>query len=136
MPQTIIWTTRSSGPSLGTSGAYCNGGAWVNGSSREYKENIEPLASREAGQAFSLLQPVKFNYKEGQEEQYLGFVTEDVPDLVAMKDRKGLNAMDIVALLTKVVQDQQQTLAAQREEISELRKRMANIEKRLLREKS
>ncbi len=120
---------------VGVSGAYCNGGAWVDGSSRDYKENIEPLTSSEARQAFALLQPVKFNYKESEAEQYLGFIAEDVPELVAMQDRKGLNAMDIAALLTKVVQEQQKILAAQQKEISELRESIANLEKRSSREK-
>jgi hypothetical protein len=35
----------------------------------------------------------------------VGFIAEDVPELVATKDRKGLSPMDIVAVLTKVVQD-------------------------------
>jgi len=37
----------------------------------------------------------------------VGFIAEDVPDLVATEDRKG---MDVVAVLTKVVQDQQKTI--------------------------
>ena len=37
----------------------------------------------------------------------MGFIAEDVPDLVATKDRKGLSPMDIVAVLTKVLQEQQ-----------------------------
>jgi hypothetical protein len=35
----------------------------------------------------------------------VGFIAEDVPDLVSTKDRKGLSPMDIVAVLTKVVQE-------------------------------
>ena len=48
----------------------------------------------------------KFYYKADREDEHLGFIAEDVPELVATKDRKGLSAMDIVALLTKVVQQQ------------------------------
>ncbi len=107
---------------VGTSGAYCDGGAWVDGSSRTYKENIEALTSAEALQAVEELQPVKFNYKENKEEQYLGFIAEDVPSLVAMKDRKGLNAMDLVAMLTKVVQEQQKSIAELKEKIAKLEK--------------
>ncbi len=108
---------------VGQSGAFCDGGAWVAGSSREYKENIETLTSDEALQAFEELVPVKFNYKENKEEQYLGFIAEDVPGLVAMKDRKGLNPMDIVAMLTKVVQEQQKTLSELKEIIKKLENR-------------
>jgi hypothetical protein len=40
-----------------------------------------------------------------------------------MMDRKGLSPMDVVAVLTKVVQEQQKT-------ISELRERMAKLERK------
>ena len=56
---------------------------------------------------FQQLRPTKFNYKTDKEDQNLGFIAEEVPDLVATKDRKGLVAMDIVAVLTKVLQQQQ-----------------------------
>ncbi|MHB8053780.1 MAG: tail fiber domain-containing protein [Candidatus Aminicenantales bacterium] len=105
---------------VGVSGAYCDGGAWVDGSSRDYKENIEELTTAEAQQAFEKLEPVKFNYKENKDETYLGFIAEDVPDLVAMNDRKGLNPMDMVAMLTKVVQEQQKAIATLQEKISKL----------------
>jgi hypothetical protein len=108
---------------VGTSGAYCDGGAWVDGSSREYKENIQTLTTEKALKAFQGLEPVEYNYKADREEKYLGFIAEDVPELVATKDRKGLSPMDVVAVLTKVVQEQQKT-------ISELRERMAKLERK------
>jgi hypothetical protein len=40
-----------------------------------------------------------------KDEKHVGFIAEDVPELVAMKDRKSLSPMDIVAVLTKVVQE-------------------------------
>ena len=103
-----------------SSGAYCDGGAWVNGSSRSYKENINDLSSEEALDTLADLQPTSFNYKTDSEETYLGFIAEDVPDLVATKDRKGLVAMDIVAVLTKVVQTQQEQIRALEESIEAL----------------
>ena len=56
------------------------------------------------------LTPVTYNYKVDKEENYVGFIAEDVPDLVAMKDRKSLSPMDILAVLTKVVQTQQKEI--------------------------
>ena len=56
------------------------------------------------------LEPVRFNYKTDAEDEYVGFIAEDVPDLVASKDRTGLSAMDIVAVLTRVVQAQQERI--------------------------
>jgi len=99
------------------SGAHVtSGGVWTNASSREYKENIRELTSQEALAALDELVPVQFNYKRDREDDYLGFIAEDVPALVASKNRKGLSSMDIVAVLTKVVK-------AQQKKIEELEKR-------------
>ena len=88
------------------SGAYVTtGGVWTNASSREYKDNIETLTTEEAFGALKELSPVKFTYKIDMREKHVGFIAEDVPDLIATKDRKGLSPMDIVAVLTKVVQE-------------------------------
>ena len=43
-------------------------------------------------------------------DRHVGFIAEDVPELVATPDRKSLAPMDIVAVLTKVLQDQQATI--------------------------
>jgi hypothetical protein len=92
-------------------GAYTNGSQWIDASSREYKENIKELKGDEAMEALAKLNPVRFNYKAQREETHVGFIAEDVPALVATKDRKGMSPMDVVAVLTKVVQEQQKTIA-------------------------
>jgi histone H3/H4 len=92
------------------------GGVWTDASSRDLKENIKKLSIKEALQALKGLEPVTFNYLDEADEEYLGFIAEDVPELVAKNDRKGLTPMDIVAVLTKVIQDQEEritTLEAQ-----------------------
>ena len=109
-------------------GAYCDGGAWVDGSSREYKDNIEKLTTKEALAAFQELEPVKYNYKTDKNERYLGFIAEDVPELLAMKDRKGLSPMDVVAVLTKVVQEQQKTISELEEKIAKLERKFQTEE--------
>ncbi|MGI9232919.1 MAG: SH3 domain-containing protein [Woeseiaceae bacterium] len=86
------------------------GGVWTNSSSRDKKENIASLSAERAIAALSELEPVLFNYRNEQQEDYVGFIAEDVPDLVASRDRQTLSAMDIVAVLTKVVQAQQQKI--------------------------
>jgi len=94
-------------------GAYTSGGAWIEASSRDYKENIIELGQSESIQALETLNPVRYNYKNKKDEEFLGFIAEDVPDLVAMNGRRGMRAMDIVAVLTKVVQDQQKKIREQ-----------------------
>ena len=102
-------------------GAYSNGMYWIDGSSREYKDNIRDLTAEEALKAFEGLNPVAFTLKAGAGERHVGFIAEDVPELVATKDRKGLSPMDIVAVLTKVVQEQQKTISTLKEELNELK---------------
>jgi hypothetical protein len=86
------------------------GGAWLNSSSRERKEHIQALSGAQALQALAELRPVTYNYKVDAEEKHVGFIAEDVPELLASKDRKSLSALDIVAVLTKAVQEQKRTL--------------------------
>jgi len=87
------------------------GGVWTDASSRQYKENISNLTQEEAISALEEAKSVKFNYKVTKDEEYVGFIAEDVPDLVATKDRQSLSPMDIVAVLTKVLQEQQKKIA-------------------------
>ena len=58
------------------------------------------------------LQPVSYNYTVERSEDYVGFIAEDVPALLASRDRKSLSTMDVVAALTKVVQEQQRRIEA------------------------
>jgi len=103
------------------SGATCTaGGVWTNVSSREAKENIKNLNMDEAIDTLKGLTPVKFNYKAEKEEDYVGFIAEDVPELVASKDRKHLTSMDVVAVLTKVVQEQQEIISKIKERLDKI----------------
>ena len=118
-----VWA--DSHPLQMASGAYCStGGVWTNASSREYKKGIKDLTSAEAVDTLKGLNPVKFSYKASSDERHVGFIAEDVPELVASKDRKGMSSMDVVAVLTKVVQEQQKTIA-------ELSKKMSELEREL-----
>lgn len=104
-------------------------GNWVDGSSRAYKEDIIDLESQDAHEALEDLQPVRYKYKN-KDEEHVGFIAEDVPELVAMKNRKGLSSMDIVGVLTKVVKDQQKSIKEHKQVISDLKKRIDKLEKK------
>jgi len=106
---------------MGSGAHVTTGGVWTNASSRDYKENIRELTAIEAKETLEELRPTKFNYKVEKEDEYLGFIAEDVPALVATKDRKGLSAMDVTAVLTKVVQEQQKMLQEQKEAMAEMK---------------
>lgn len=106
-----IGASRPEYPLEMASGAHVTaGGVWTNRSSRESKENIAALSSKEATAAVMALQPVSFNYTAEQGEGYVGFIAEDVPALLASSDRESLSTMDVVAALTKVVQEQQRRI--------------------------
>jgi hypothetical protein len=104
-----------------SSGAHLTvGGVWTDASSRGFKQDIENLDSNEAMQALKALQPVRYAYKVDPTEHHVGFIAEDVPALVATKDRQSLAPMDIVGVLTKVVQQQQSTIDELKARIDQL----------------
>ncbi len=90
------------------------------GSSRSLKQNIQAVNSQEALAALLDLAPVHFSYRTSPDVHSLGFIAEDVPDIVATKDRKSLRPMDLVALLTKVTQEQQKSIERLSEELAVL----------------
>lgn len=95
-------------------------GVWTDASSRAAKDSIISLDTEEALNALRELNPVKYHYKVLPEDPKVGFIAEDVPELVATPQRDGLSALDIVAVVTKVVQDQQKTIEQLNERIAEL----------------
>jgi Chaperone of endosialidase len=106
-----------------SSGARLDAGNWVNASSRAVKQDIHQLDGDAALGALKAMQPVTFAYKTNPAETHVGFIAEDVPELVATSDRSGLSSMDVVAVLTKVIQEQQRT-------IEDLQTRMQQLERK------
>ena len=92
-------------------GAHCFGGReWRNASSMACKKDVKGLSLDDALTALRDLRPVTFKYIDGDEVR-AGFVAEEVPDLVATGDRQSLSAMDFVAVLSRVVQFQQERIS-------------------------
>ena len=115
-----------------TGGAYCNGRQWVDTSSRESKENIVELSRKEAFETLRNIKAVKFNYKkDAAKETNVGFIAEDVPALVATQGRKGLVSMEMVAILAKVVQEQQELIASQQKAFDEQKLIIAELAQRI-----
>jgi hypothetical protein len=95
-------------------------------SSRELKENIAELSGKEAVETLKNLNPVKFTFKaDSDKNRHLGFIAEDVPELVATSDRKTLSPMDIVAVLTQALKEQQNTISALAEKVKLLEAKTA-----------
>jgi hypothetical protein len=106
-------------------------GSITPGCSRELKNDINNLSSDEAVNTLKNLEPVKFVYKaDAQKDLHIGFIAEDVPNLLATPDRKGVDTMDVLAVVTKVVQEQQKLIEEQQKLIQEQGDRIKKLESR------
>ena len=108
--------------SSSTGASLSSGGTWTDASTRELKQDIKDLDYRESLNIIKQLNPVKFAYKKDPKNKKIGFIAEDVPDLVATEDRKGLSALQIVSALTKVVQSQQKEIQQLKRMVKRLNK--------------
>jgi hypothetical protein len=115
--------------SFGGGGQY-DGNSFLDASSRTLKQDIRPLMPDAAKDALAGLEPVTFAYTGASGDPRVGFVAEDVPELVATPGRQTLSALEIVAVLTKVVQEQQRTVQEQQKAIAELTARLSVLEAR------
>ncbi|HKJ67205.1 MAG TPA: tail fiber domain-containing protein, partial [bacterium] len=88
-------------------------------SSKEKKKAIKSLSIDEAFGLFNDLKPVKFEYKkgEGPEGSHIGFIAEDTPDALTSPDNDFIDFMDILAVLTAVVQKLQTDVEELKEKI-------------------
>jgi hypothetical protein len=105
-----------------TTAVLTTAGVWTDASSRTAKEHIVELGTEAAFTALNELNPVTYNYKVLPDDPKVGFIAEDVPALVATPERNGLSALDIVAVVTKVVKEQQKTIDQLNARIGELEK--------------
>ncbi|GAB4180478.1 MAG: hypothetical protein Fur006_14650 [Coleofasciculaceae cyanobacterium] len=111
-------------------------GQLSNGCSREIKENIVELSSQETAEILKSISPVKYSYKADQEHLvHAGFISEEMPELVTSSDRKSINLVDLISILTKAVQDDRKTIQRlvnvvnqQNSQIKSLTERLKNLE--------
>ena len=105
-------------------------------SSKRYKKDID-YNSVDGNKIYSL-KPVAYKCKQGNDDEYIGFIAEDVanvePRLVCF-DKKGapdsVHYSHFTALLTKAVQDLKAENDAVKEENAELKARLSKIEQKL-----
>ena len=116
-----IGTTKPSSK-LHVEGDVYVSGKLTQASSIALKENVSELSGQEAIATLQGLNAVKYNYKtDSQKEQHIGFIAEEVPDLVANSERDRLSPMDLIAVLTKAVQEQQRTITELASEMNTLK---------------
>ena len=98
-------------------------GSWTRASSRTIKDRITRLSSQRARRIIDALEPVTFVYKSDHSSTlHIGFVAEDTPADVASSDRQAVKVDDILAVLTRVVKDQQGRLAALASRINKVKR--------------
>ena len=113
-----------------SSGASNVNGQWVNASSRSYKKNIHELSGDDAMQAMRGLKSVKYQFKsDNSNEQMIGFIAEDVPELLATKDRRTVDPLRIVSVLAKAVQVQDEALLSKDKKIADMESRINQLER-------
>jgi Chaperone of endosialidase len=109
-------------------GDYAAGVQIVNGrfvSSRSIKDNITTLSLDEAMRSLADLKPVTYRYKtEDENVRHAGFIAEEVPDLVSNPEHTAIGMLDIVALLTRVVQEQQSTITNLTTKVDQLERQL------------
>jgi hypothetical protein len=80
-------------------------------STREIKREIAPLDQGYAADLLDGLEPVRYRMIEDPDgDEHLGFVAEEVPDAIAGADHRTIHPGYIVAVLTRVVKEQQRRL--------------------------
>lgn len=90
-------------------------------SSIAFKENIRSLTADEASDMLNHLDPVQYTRKTAHDGRtYLGFIAEHVPSAVASPDRKAIFPDEIVAVLTRVVKEQQQMIQKLEQKVNAL----------------
>ena len=84
------------------------GGVLSQASTIAIKDEVATLSDDEAFEALANLTPVTFRYKaDERRDRHVGFIAEEVPDLLATADRDSISPLEVVALLTKIVKEQQ-----------------------------
>ena len=94
----------------------------VHASSRELKRDITPHSLQEALTVLQKLNPVSFIYKtDTEQETHIGFIAEEVPELLASKDKQAVDYNGVVSVLTKVVSEQHRQITTLQSEIEDLK---------------
>lgn len=83
-------------------------------------------------QAMRGLKSVTYEFKrDAAKEKMISFIAEDVPELVATKNRKTLDPMQIVSVLTKAMQVQDKALISKDRKIAEMQAETKTLRQRL-----
>jgi hypothetical protein len=122
--------------------ATCNGNTWINSSDRALKENFAPVNGREVLQKVVTLPIQSWNYKNDANSRHIGPVAQDFHAAFSLNgtnitsittvDADGV-ALAAIQGLNQKVEEEMKRNRAKDDEIAELTKRVADLEKLLRR---
>lgn len=119
----------------GDDAPHSDGNMWVNRSSRQSKEGIHGLDRKDYDLVKKWLaetEVVWFHYKNSKDPRArIGLIAEDVPDVLATPDRRGISTGDAIGFLTAAAKQLAGENQKLREENLALEQRLAAMEKRL-----
>jgi hypothetical protein len=119
-----------------------DGGAWTNGSSREWKTNFRDLNPQEILERLMTLSVTRWEYKDNDEGDHIGPTAEDFrkafglghsEQYIATVDADGV-ALAAIQGLNQKLEEKDKIIKTQQEEIDELHARLEKIESLLLKE--
>lgn len=112
-------------------GAYCNGTTWVNASDSRLKRDVHPMIKYGLKEILEL-QPVTYYYiSDATNHPEVGFIAQEVkkiiPEIVygvegdlEKGETLGISYGNLVPVLVKAIQEQQETIETQQKQIEEL----------------
>lgn len=107
-------------------GAYCTGTDWVNGSSRESRQDVTGLTGEQLRRLVEELRDVevvRYRNRTGDtDEEHIGIAAENAPATVATPTGDGINTGDAIGWLVAIAQAQQREIDLLKTELVRLRR--------------
>ncbi|NEP18941.1 MAG: hypothetical protein F6J97_18915 [Leptolyngbya sp. SIO4C1] len=77
-----------------------------NDSSAALKHNITDFTSQEAFELLKAMSPVKYSFSSDESQKpHIGFISENMPDLVTSVDKRAIHSLEVIAILTQIVKE-------------------------------
>lgn len=101
-------------------------------SSIAIKDDVTDLSGQEVAEALAQLRPVKFKYKVSNDDGFqAGFLAEEVPELLATDNQQGVKLMDVIAVLTKAVQENRKVIKQLSKMVTDQNKQITQLQQAL-----
>jgi hypothetical protein len=106
-------------------------------SSKEFKQDFGELSRQHVAKTLGQLNPVTFRYKHDKNSNICaGFIAEEMPDWLTSSDHQSIKIMDLVAVLTKAVQDNRKVINQLSNQVSQQAKEINQLKQALAQDSS